>query len=265
VIQSIPSAGGATGGSVGGASSLTTAGAIPYVSSSGVLDQAPLISYKSATANLLIGDTTEKNYKLLVAKSGSAGTVSVIDLTATTGATLVDVGFDGTNVTATSTKVRIRGGTGQGGARLLELYDSAGSLEQGWAVGAAYLQYVGGNIISNQAAGNYNLASGKYVGFSSAVNLSGGNLIDVAIGRNAAGVLEIDSGTAGQYRDLILRRSQHSGVAVSALPAAAAGNAGSMQYVTDANATTISSVVAGGGANKVLVWSDGTNWKIFAN
>jgi hypothetical protein len=88
---------------------------------------------------------------------------------------------------------------------------------------------------------------------------------DVALARNAAGVLEINNQTAGTYRDLILRRSQHNGVTVSALPTAAAGNAGSIQYVTDANATTIGSTVAGGGANKVMVWSDGAAWKIFAS
>lgn len=38
--------------------------------------------------------------------------------------------------------------------------------------------------------------------------------------------------------------------------------AGAIFYVTDANATTRLSVVAGGGSNKVLVFSDGTNWLI---
>jgi hypothetical protein len=33
-------------------------------------------------------------------------------------------------------------------------------------------------------------------------------------------------------------------------------------FVTDATATTFNSIVAGGGANKVPVWSDGTNWRI---
>ena len=33
-------------------------------------------------------------------------------------------------------------------------------------------------------------------------------------------------------------------------------------FVSDANATTFNSVVAGGGANKVPVFSDGTNWRI---
>ena len=58
---------------------------------------------------------------------------------------------------------------------------------------------------------------------------------------------------------------QQVGVTVTNLPAAAAGNAGSRAYVTDANATTIGSTVAGGGSNKVLVWSNGTNWKIYAS
>ena len=46
---------------------------------------------------------------------------------------------------------------------------------------------------------------------------------------------------------------------VGALPA---GVAGDRAFVTDANATTFNSVVAGGGANKVPVFSDGANWRI---
>lgn len=47
---------------------------------------------------------------------------------------------------------------------------------------------------------------------------------------------------------------------VSALPAA--GTAGRRRFVTDANATTFGAVVAGGGANGVPVYDDGTNWRI---
>jgi len=49
---------------------------------------------------------------------------------------------------------------------------------------------------------------------------------------------------------------------VSALPAAATAGSGARAFVTDANATTFASIVAGGGANKVPVYSDGTNWRI---
>lgn len=49
---------------------------------------------------------------------------------------------------------------------------------------------------------------------------------------------------------------------VASLPAAATAGAGARCFVTDANATTFLSTVAGGGANKVPVVSDGTNWLI---
>jgi hypothetical protein len=49
---------------------------------------------------------------------------------------------------------------------------------------------------------------------------------------------------------------------VASLPSAATAGAGARAFVTDANATTFLSTVAGGGANKVPVVSDGTNWLI---
>lgn len=49
---------------------------------------------------------------------------------------------------------------------------------------------------------------------------------------------------------------------VATLPSAALMGAGARSFVTDANATTFASVVVGGGANKVPVYSDGSNWLI---
>lgn len=49
---------------------------------------------------------------------------------------------------------------------------------------------------------------------------------------------------------------------VAGLPAAATAGAGARAFVTDASATTFLSTAAGGGANKVPVVSDGTNWLI---
>lgn len=51
-------------------------------------------------------------------------------------------------------------------------------------------------------------------------------------------------------------------VTVSSLPAAATIGSGARAFVSDATATTFASVVAGGGANAVPVYSDGTNWRI---
>lgn len=49
---------------------------------------------------------------------------------------------------------------------------------------------------------------------------------------------------------------------VATLPAAATAGNGARAFVSDANATVFASIVAGGGANNVPVYSDGTNWRI---
>jgi hypothetical protein len=47
---------------------------------------------------------------------------------------------------------------------------------------------------------------------------------------------------------------------VATLPAASA-NAGQLYIVTDALLPAIGAIIVGGGAVKVLVFSDGTNWR----
>ena len=49
---------------------------------------------------------------------------------------------------------------------------------------------------------------------------------------------------------------------VANLPTGLVGN--TLMYVTDSNSTTLGATVAGGGSNKVLVFHNGANWKIFA-
>lgn len=60
-------------------------------------------------------------------------------------------------------------------------------------------------------------------------------------------------------RDYNLRRSSQ---AVADLPTGADVGFGARTFVTDANATTFRSVVAGGGANTVPVYWDGADWRI---
>lgn len=80
---------------------------------------------------------------------------------------------------------------------------------------------------------------------------------DVGFTRAAANVLRFDDNntnpTVMQYKPFV----------VSGLPSAATYSYG-FAFVSDATATTIRSVVAGGGSNKVMVFSDGTNWLIAA-
>jgi len=49
---------------------------------------------------------------------------------------------------------------------------------------------------------------------------------------------------------------------VATLPSAATAGVGARSFVSDATLAVFASTVAGGGANKVPVYSDGTNWKI---
>lgn len=63
----------------------------------------------------------------------------------------------------------------------------------------------------------------------------------------------------GSNRQIIYK---YTPVTVASLPSAATAGAGATSFVSDANATTFASVVAGGGANNVPVYSDGTNWRI---
>ena len=51
-------------------------------------------------------------------------------------------------------------------------------------------------------------------------------------------------------------------VTVASLPSAAVAGAGARAMVSNANATTFNSVVAGGGANIVPVFSDGLAWRV---
>jgi hypothetical protein len=49
---------------------------------------------------------------------------------------------------------------------------------------------------------------------------------------------------------------------VGKLPSAVSTGAGVRSFVSDATTTTFASIAAGGGSNKIPVYSDGTNWRI---
>ena len=85
------------------------------------------------------------------------------------------------------------------------------------------------------------------------------NAPDVGFARDSAGVLKITDGSTGTG---YLRQVP---IAVASLPTAAAGNAGTRIFVSDASvaaAGNFGSVVAGGGSNTVPVYSDGGAWRI---
>jgi hypothetical protein len=58
------------------------------------------------------------------------------------------------------------------------------------------------------------------------------------------------------------RKMNLTPLTVAQLPSVAVAGEGAVAFVTDATATTFASVVAGGGANNVPVYCDGSNWRI---
>lgn len=91
--------------------------------------------------------------------------------------------------------------------------------------------------------------------------------VDTALRRSSAGVVEINNGTAGTRRDLVARNITASALmtagtyTVATLPSAAA-NAGALAQVTDSSVTANGSAVAGGGSNRVVVFSNGSTWDV---
>ena len=83
---------------------------------------------------------------------------------------------------------------------------------------------------------------------------------DVGLARNAAGLLEVNNGTAGTFADVKVRTVIHNGYTVATLPTAVAGM---VAYVTDGTAALAwGATVTGGSATKYLVWYNGTNWTV---
>jgi hypothetical protein len=108
--------------------------------------------------------------------------------------------------------------------------------------------------------------AGKIRGRGRAINLNPADIIICANPNNSTvdGSNLVDditifgsSGNVGLGRGLFFTRAY----TVATLPAAAA-NAGAEAQVTDSSVTTHGSTVAGGGANRVKVFSNGTNWLV---
>jgi len=244
------------GGEVGGASNLTTVGAIPYVSAAGTLNQDPTAlfwdaannrlgvgtnapsatlevsgsapgftvtrtsisaftldnsgsswrlastgnqalaffansaergRFASTTGNLLIGTTTDSNYKLDVAASGSAGTAR----------------FYGGSGVSDTTKVVVRAGAANvTGDKVIDIQDASGTSKSffrsdGLIAGILSTVDIATAALSTQTAGytsGLNLASTGLAAWSSTSNWF--DTKDVSISRASAGVLQVGNGGA---------------------------------------------------------------------
>ena len=73
---------------------------------------------------------------------------------------------------------------------------------------------------------------------------------------------QLDSVTANYAQSYRANYFYSTPTTVATLASAATAGSGARAFVNDATATTFASIVAGGGANPVPIYSDGTNWRI---
>lgn len=156
-----------------------------------------------------------------------------------------------TNGTAAQCTVQL---VSDGNSQLQFSNYSLGNTVAKWGVTmAGYSEVLGGILGNGMVVGTFGatqLILGTNV--TAALTISATQNLTVAAGKNM-----VFSGNAA-----FLRLPQ---MTVANLTAAATAGAGSVAFVTDAVATAITGLglaVVGGGANKVLVYSDGTNWII---
>lgn len=183
-----------------------------------------------------------------------------------TGSTMVGISADGSHgVVSGNTVGRANtAGTGNGGHIAI---DGTGILVSGNRIaGTGYMDnsvLIGSGCVNCVVSGNFMTGASNAV-FSNSTASSvvvRDNTATMGYSLNAAnyatGNFNLTNGAiVGQKMPVSL------GVfTVATLPSSSVTQ-GSEAYVTDANATTFNSIVAGGGANKVPVTYDGTNWRI---
>jgi len=77
-----------------------------------------------------------------------------------------------------------------------------------------------------------------------------------------SGVMKFVGDKIGQWRSYTPPDIAYTKLVYADLPTAAGQWAGQQTYITDCNSSTRGATAAGGGANKVMVYCDGTNWII---
>ena len=164
MIQSIPSQGG-TANAVTGASNLTTVGAVPYVSASGVLSQDGSITRSTTGQYQLYDSTAVTGNTSLILREGAGQSSNIVSLRGSAG---TEFGY----LTPYEAK----------------FYNNI--------LAGDYAGFVASEVALT-------LANNALVRWSSDATRYGTK--DTGLSRNAAGIVEANNGTAGTYRDIKFR------------------------------------------------------------
>lgn len=208
-------------------------------------------------------DSTSSRWRVPVPASPSGGGISALTTNTVpkaTSSTVIgnsSITDNGTTVTFTNGDI----GLGSTGARLsgnsaseLSVYaftGPTGSFGTGRAAEWRGVNSIGTVKAAVTQSGVYATSDG-FIGFAST---STGSTIDTGLTRQAARVVEVNNGTAGQWGVLLLRAT-----AFANLPASPV--AGMHATVSDSTTATWGATITGGGSNVVHAFYNGTNWVV---
>jgi hypothetical protein len=251
-------------------------------------DYNTAVGYDSLSAATTANYNTGAGYRALNAATTGAGNTALGSdalLLVSTGADNVAVGYAALDAYTGSDAVAVgrsalgantsgTGNTAVGKDAALLVVTGAYNVAVGWqALDAATTSNntaVGASALGALTSGANNVALGFQAGDSLTTG-SNNTVIGYDADVSAVGVsnevtLGNSSVTSFRIPGLTLTFSvkyfNHGTLTVATLPTAATAGVGARAFVTDASATTFHSVVAAGGANKVPVYSDGTDWRI---
>ena len=156
------------------------------------------LSLQANAGNMSVGGITPTTFMADIQSSGSSGTFRVFDKTPSTGIT----------------QGVFRDGAAQSTNPLLAMQNNAGSVLSYFDLNGNLLDPVVedwiGNTWSLNTSGGLTLSNAGRISWSSSAAFYGS--LDTGLIRNAAGVVEVDNGTPGTYRDLILRNITATGI-----------------------------------------------------
>jgi len=189
--------------------------------------------------NLSLGIAGTGAYAVDVGRSGTNGTAQFYDQTPSTGVTFV----------------QLRAGAGQSTTELTKYLNNSNTIMSFVNANGAFGTYSSAKVKNLVDSGAFDQASDTVHKWLNADDINGAGSYDTGVGRNAAGVVEFNSGTLGTYRDAKLRTLKRSVLTVATLPGTPAD--GDEVWISD---SADGSCATGSGSIRVQCIYNGTSW-----